>query len=89
MSIKIANPNLEEGFQSYRNRSCVRKVNYKSEETAIKAVAEMKEKGSKDLEPYACPFCDGWHIGREMSREELKERIAWLVYVIISKNIMQ
>jgi len=55
-----------------RDATCGTKVDYKSEETAGKAAAGMMSKGSKDLEPYPCFWCDGWHIGRRMSNEELE-----------------
>lgn len=44
--------------------SCTNKVDYKSKETAERAVVEMKEKARNVLEAYPCRYCGGWHIGR-------------------------
>lgn len=47
------------------------KINYKSEESGQRACVAMMAKGAKELEAYPCAFCDGWHIGRKMTEEEL------------------
>jgi|3_EtaG_2_1085321.scaffolds.fasta_scaffold04441_3 hypothetical protein len=52
--------------------SCTEKIDYKNFETALKSSILMSGKYKKPLEPYPCPFCEGWHIGREMSRKELE-----------------
>lgn len=62
---------LEVGKVCGEEKTCGKKIDYKSEETAEKAASSMMKKGSKDLEPYPCPFCKGWHIGRLMNKEEL------------------
>jgi hypothetical protein len=53
--------------------TCGKKINYKSEVSAVRAAAAMMAKGSKPLEAYPCVHCDGWHIGRRMSEAELLE----------------
>jgi hypothetical protein len=53
--------------------TCGSKVNYQSEETAQQAVEAMAAKASKPLEAYPCCWCGGWHIGRALSTEELRE----------------
>lgn len=55
-----------------RDATCGRKQDYRSEETAAKAATSMMSKGSKNLEPYPCFWCDGWHIGRTMPEDELE-----------------
>jgi len=55
------------------DRSCRDKVRYGSEETARESADAMNLKGDRKylLEHYPCPFCDGWHLGRHMSIDEL------------------
>lgn len=43
--------------------SCDGKVRYGRAKTANKACKSMRNKGALGLEPYACRYCDGWHIG--------------------------
>jgi len=62
---------LYAGRRAGREATCGTKVDYKSEPSAFKAAVAMMAKGSKELEPYPCPFCGGWHIGRKMSEDEL------------------
>jgi hypothetical protein len=52
-------------------RSCLRKINYKSEQRAIEACRRMARKGSEGLEPYLCQFCGDWHIGHAEHRVTL------------------
>lgn len=46
-----------------KERSCDGKVRYGHSQTAWNAIKAMRAKGSDGLEPYLCPFCDGYHIG--------------------------
>lgn len=48
------------------------KQNYGSEENARKIAIKMSAKFGRDLEEYPCAFCNGWHIGRRMSENELR-----------------
>ena len=65
---------LKAGFQAGKERTCGKKIDYKSEDTARKAVFKITKKGKNRhlLEPYPCLFCEGWHIGRKMSMKELE-----------------
>lgn len=56
-------------LQTGRESACGKKVNYLSYETALKAAISMNKKIKKELEPYPCPYCGGWHIGRKMVLE--------------------
>jgi hypothetical protein len=56
-----------------REATCGTKINYEFEDIADKAVVAMKNKASKPLEAYPCFWCNGWHIGRKMSEQELRE----------------
>jgi len=51
-----------------KESTCGNKINYKSEESATRAAKDLNEKGKArhELEPYQCPFCNGWHVGRKM-----------------------
>ena len=59
-----------------REATCGSKVNYLFEETANKAVIATQRKANKPLEAYPCFWCNGWHIGRKMSEQELREATA-------------
>jgi hypothetical protein len=56
-----------------RDATCGTKVDYKSEATAAKVADKLNAKGNRRnvLEPYPCYFCEGYHIGRKMSEDEL------------------
>lgn len=62
---------LDAGRRYGREATCGVKIDYKSEASAQRAATKMMAKGSKELEAYPCAWCDGWHIGRKMSEEEL------------------
>ncbi len=62
---------LVAGKRCGREATCGTKIDYKSEASGQRAAEAMMAKGSKELEPYPCAFCDGWHIGRKMTEEEL------------------
>lgn len=48
------------------------KVDYGSEETAVKVALLMSVKHGKAMEGYPCGWCRGWHIGRAMTPEEIE-----------------
>ena len=75
MDEKTRQLHLEAGRQSGRDATCGTKVDYRSEESAVRAAEAMNAKSEtrKVLEAYPCYFCLGWHIGRAMSEEELAE----------------
>jgi len=52
--------------------SCDGKFRYWNYTKAAKAVKEIMERKQAEKDPYPCPFCFGWHIGRKMSAEEIE-----------------
>ena len=60
---------LEVGRVSGQERTCGKKVDYKSEETAVKVADKLNARGDRRnlLEAYPCYWCSGWHIGRAMT----------------------
>jgi hypothetical protein len=69
----------EAGLAYGREATCGSKVDYKSEDSAMRAARAMTLKhestDGKKIEAYPCAWCSGWHVGREMSAEE-KERFS-------------
>jgi len=51
--------------------TCGNKVDYKSEATAEKSADKLSIKYSRDMEGYPCAFCEGWHVGRKLTEEEV------------------
>ncbi len=62
------------GRRAGAERTCGRKVAYPSEASAARGATAMNEKPGtrKPLEAYPCAFCGDWHIGRQMSLDELR-----------------
>jgi hypothetical protein len=56
------------------DKTCGKKINYVTEDQGSEFADKMNSKAStrNTLEAYPCPFCKGWHVGREMSRSELE-----------------
>lgn len=75
MEQEIINLHLNAGKICGQERTCGNKIGYSSEESANKAAIKMNKKQTTrhELEPYPCYFCNKWHIGRKMSREELEQ----------------
>lgn len=65
---------LSAGKQYGREATCGTKVDYRSEESAVRAAEAMNAKSTtrKPLEAYPCYWCEGWHIGRAMTEEETR-----------------
>jgi hypothetical protein len=65
---------IEAGFKIGKEKTCGTKIDYDTEDTAVRAAEKMNHKPNtrNTLEAYPCAFCNGWHIGREMSRSELE-----------------
>jgi hypothetical protein len=65
---------LKAGFIIGKEKTCGNKINYTKEEKAVRAAEKMNNKNNtkNTLEAYPCAFCNGWHIGREMSILELE-----------------
>jgi hypothetical protein len=74
MDASLYQLHVNAGLKAGKERTCGAKVNYQSEESAQRAADQMnaKPKTRNLLEPYPCPFCQGWHIGRKMPLEELQ-----------------
>jgi len=50
-------------------RTCGAKVQYPTEDSAVRAAESMNKKPTtkRELEPYPCAFCSQWHIGGKMT----------------------
>lgn len=55
-----------------RERSCLSKRRYKSEEHAGSAAKKLSARPTQrhPVEEYGCPWCYGWHVGRPLSRSK-------------------
>jgi hypothetical protein len=51
--------------------TCGNKIDFRSEATAAKSAAKLTEKYGRDMEGYPCGFCNGWHVGRKLTDEEV------------------
>jgi hypothetical protein len=60
-------------------RACVGKKKYETERAARRAAERQTKKAPRSLTYYPCPFCWTWHIGREMSEEELQKYDSYYV----------
>lgn len=58
-----------------REQTCKRKVRYGHVDTALRALAAMQTKGTKDLEVYPCPHCKGYHLGHKIDLKIYMEMI--------------
>ena len=58
-----------------KEASCGNKQFYVNYELAWKAAARLNgcDNAHHKVEAYPCPFCGWWHIGREMTVDEMKE----------------
>ncbi len=77
MDKNLRHLHLKAGFIIGKEKTCDNKINYAKEERAIQAAEKMNNKKStrNTLEAYPCAFCNGWHIGREMSIIELESHL--------------
>jgi hypothetical protein len=75
MDPKTHELHLAAGRAYGRDATCGKKVDYKSESTADRAAQAMNKfaKTRHELEAYPCAWCEGWHIGRAMTQEELMQ----------------
>lgn len=58
-----------------RERECLRKVAYYSEEAADhKAESLIRQLGNERYQSYRCRFCGNWHVGRRyfVDKDELR-----------------
>ena len=51
--------------------TCGKKIDYRSEGSAVRAAAAMSLKAQRAMETYPCAWCTGWHIGRAMTPDEI------------------
>ncbi len=73
MDTKIYELHINAGKKAGIDSTCGKKIGYSTEESALKAAIAMNKKQStrKILEGYPCAFCEKWHVGRQMSEDEL------------------
>lgn len=74
MDSRLHRLHLLAGQAAGKERTCGTKVKYETEELAVKAANSINKSNNRKHinEAYPCPFCGKWHIGREMSEQELK-----------------
>jgi hypothetical protein len=74
MDEKLQKLHLAVGTIVGKDKTCGNKIDYATYESAIEAAERMNKKPNtrNKLEAYPCGFCNGWHIGREMSAAELE-----------------
>jgi len=46
-----------------RRRSCQGKIRHASQFAALLHIRSFGARLDREVEPYACHFCHGWHIG--------------------------
>lgn len=75
MDDRLVELHKKTGLVCGEEKTCGIKVVYECEEDASRSALALSKKGiSKyELEAYPCPFCNKWHVGRKMSREELEK----------------
>lgn len=70
MEEEVRDMHLRAGEAYGHAATCRSKVDYKSENAAIKSANKMSAAYSRKLEAYPCFFCGGWHVGRAMTSDE-------------------
>ncbi len=75
MDERVRQIHLLAGKEYGREATCRNgeKINYRTEEAAVQAADAMTQKHGRPLEGYPCYWCDGWHVGRKMTSEEVAE----------------
>ncbi len=78
MDPRVHDLHIRAGTLAGQEHTCGRKIDYRSEESAARGAAKMNAKPTTRnvLEPYPCAFCQGWHVGRTMSVEEMESFLA-------------
>jgi hypothetical protein len=65
------------GLYCGQEYTCGNKVRHQTEEIATKTAIALNKrpepKKKYEIEPYPCPFCKAWHVGRKMSIDELTD----------------
>ena len=74
MSNELIELHLNAAIKAGVEASCGKKNKYTTYEVAYKASLQLNGSGMARhmVEPYPCPFCKFWHIGRLMGENELK-----------------
>jgi hypothetical protein len=74
MNEDIQKLHIQAGLVIGKEKICGKKTNYATEDKAADYAEKMNSKAStrNTLEGYPCAFCQGWHVGKEMSRSELE-----------------
>lgn len=74
MSNELIELHLNAARKAGSEASCGKKQNHITYWCAYKAALSLNAsgKGRHLVEPYPCPFCQGWHVGRVMSEQELR-----------------
>lgn len=75
MSNELVSLHYDAAFRAGREKSCGNKVDHRTYERALVASYRLNDSGHArhEVEPYPCPFCQGWHVGNKMSEEEFQE----------------
>lgn len=73
MDERIHAAHIAAGRMYGREATCGNKYNHGSEEKAASAAAALMRSGKArhTVEAYPCAWCDGWHIGRRMTMDEM------------------
>ena len=45
-----------------RDKACSSKNRYATQGEALAAIAACEEYGTRGLQAYRCPYCNGWHL---------------------------
>lgn len=71
---EIARLHLRAGRACGEKATCGNKIRHPDEMAARKHAEALMRKGKArhPVEPYPCYWCANWHVGREMSVEELE-----------------
>jgi len=74
MDEKLKQLHLNAGRLSGEQKTCGTKMRHPTEEIAKKVANKMNARPLRkyDVEPYPCPFCGMWHLGRTMPIDVLK-----------------
>lgn len=46
-----------------RRRSCEGKIRHPDRSSALQHIRAFGVRRDRDVEPYWCQFCNGWHVG--------------------------
>jgi hypothetical protein len=73
MRPEIAAMHLRAGYAYGQASACGAKIDFKSEDTATSAAAAVSTRREWPVEAYPCAWCQGWHIGRALTAEEITQ----------------